>query len=355
MHDHSRYLDYAATTPLDPRVLEAMLPFLREHSGNAHSIHGAGRFAREAVERAREQVAQILGADDPMQVVFTSGATESNNWVLSAHPTLAISPFEHSSVRDPALARGATVLKNLGTAIEPSEEPVVLVSVMALNNETGTRFDPAAARGRAKAVHSDLTQLLGKAPVDLEGIDFASVSAHKVYGPKGVGALWFRESPPEPLLRGGDQEHGARSGTLNVPGIVGFGAACALAMEEWERDREQAVACRAAFLEALRPTDDEVLLGGTQTVPHILSIGFAGLQGETLVIEMDQAGFAISSGAACSSRSTEPSHVLEALQVEERIPRGAVRVGFGRYSSEDVSFEAGKTLRWIAENLRTMH
>ncbi|WP_158409299.1 cysteine desulfurase family protein [Fimbriimonas ginsengisoli] len=350
-----RYFDNAATTPVDPRVLDEMLPYLRDDFGNANSIHGFGQRAMAAVDLARERVSNLIGAEDPGQIVFTSGATEANNWVISAFSNGAISPFEHSAVREPALRKGMKLLANDDFVLFPPTETLELISVMCVNNEIGTTWNAADFRSYATHIHSDMTQQLGKTPILLDGIDYASFSSHKAYGPKGVGALYFETAPPYPFQIGGEQEHGYRAGTLNVPGIVGFGAACAIAADEQEQNFHHAARLRSVLLEELGNGGRWQINGeGAPGVPHILSISFDGIEGETLVVEADQAGFAISAGAACSSRSTEPSHVLTALGFEESRLRGTVRISFGKFNSVDSVTELAKTLRHSVEKLRRM-
>lgn len=358
-----RYFDHAATTPLDPRVLKAMLPFLREQFGNANSLHSWGSAAQAAVEKAREQVAALLGCEDPQELVFTSGATEANNWLLSRPETrlrdgtaLAarwISPFEHSSIWELRGEAGEVrVLDHVGWRLSKPSDGAALVSVMAVNNETGTCFVPGELAGSWN-LHSDITQALGKHPIDLERLDYASMSAHKLYGPKGVGALYAKDANfPEPLLRGGEQEFDLRAGTLNLPGIVGFGEACALALAEWEERLEHVTQVRHALLGELETVPDWQANGGPDVSPYILSLSFADIQGETLVLEADAAGFGISAGAACSSRSNEPSHVLAALGLEERMLRGTVRVSFGPSNTLESAAELGKLLSKQVQSLR---
>lgn len=353
--DAARYFDNAATTPLDPRVREVMLPYLGEEFGNAHSLHAWGMRAGEAVERAREQVALLIGAEDPSQITFTSGATEANNWVLEApHDHLWISPFEHSSMREPALRRKASTLANQGAELSRPGDSPALVSIMAVNNEIGTTWRAPDYGGPGDLIHSDLTQAVGKFPVDLHGLDFAGFSAHKFYGPKGVGALYSRDQPPEPLILGGEQERGYRGGTLNVAAIVGMGRAAEIAREAQAEDFERAQALRAALLDGLKGLADFRVHGGDRTSPYIVSVGFAGVQGETLVLDMDRRGFAISAGAACSSRSVEPSHVLTALGLEETWRRGTVRISFGRFNRLEETAELARILRTSVESLRTL-
>jgi cysteine desulfurase len=349
-----RYFDNAATTPLDPRVLAEMMPFLSIDFGNASSIHGFGMRARAAVDLARERVAQLVGAEDPAQVVFTSGATESNNWMLAAGWGQAfISPFEHSAVREPALARGYRLLENEGLQCQhPARAD--LISVMSVNNEIGARWNPLHFREATRKLHSDITQQVGKLPTFVEGLDYASFSAHKFYGPKGVGALYIADEPPPPLLLGGEQEESRRAGTLNVPGIVGMGAAAAIAIDELKQDMEKAAKLRAIVVEELTSTSEVRVNGGNDASPYILSISFRGVEGETLLVEADQAGYALSAGAACSSRSTEPSHVLTALGMTEEWLRGTIRISFGRFNTEVAAQGLAHLLKEAVDRMRSM-
>lgn len=352
--NRERYFDHAATTPVDERVLAEMLPFFDEAFGNANSIHSFGRRAADAVEIARQRVSELIGADDPSQVVFTSGATEANNWVVSAFENGAISPFEHDAAWEPAKYKGFDFLPNDGTSLLLPSQGYDLISVMGVNNEIGSIWRTADFRPYAQRLHSDLTQQAGKLSIDLADLDYASFSAHKLYGPKGVGALYISDEPPSPLMRGGEQEHGFRPGTLNVPGIVGFGAAAAIAGDEMEENFAHAQSLRAIVLEELNRTSDWRINGGENVSPYILSVSFQGIEGETLVVEADAAGYAISAGAACSSRSTEPSHVLTALGVEEDWRRGTVRISFGKANTLESANDLAKTLLRIVEKLRTM-
>ena len=351
-----RYFDYAATTPLDRRALDEMLPYLTGEYGNANSLHEMGRKASSAVQLARARVAELVGAEDPSQIFFTSGATEANNWVLKAFETAAISPFEHSSLFEPAKRRGSALLENTGLELEPCPHAVDLVSLMTVSNEIGTVFDPRSVKGIGKWLHSDITQAAGKLQPELVGgLDFASLSAHKFYGPKGVGALYSASGVMEPLLEGGEQENGARGGTLNVPGIVGMGAAAAIAQEEWEANFAKAENSRQIVLNTIEGCPDMVVNGGRRVSPYILSLSFWGIEGETLVIEMDRLGYGISSGAACSSRSLEPSHVLSALELDPGWLRGTVRISFGKDTSGTFCENLGKSLLESVQKLRTMH
>jgi len=349
-----RYFDNAATTPLDPRVLQEMMPFLEDGFGNAHSIHAHGQRAIAAVEQARERVAMLLGAEDPAQVTFTSGATEANNWVLANFSEGAVGPFEHSAILEPARRSGLQILANCGVQICPPDSPLPFLSVMSANNELGTLWHPQQFRASAEVLHSDMTQSVGKLPTDLEGIDYASLSAHKFYGPKGIGALYTAEQPLPPLLVGGDQENGLRAGTLNVSAIVGLGAAAAVALDTMEEDARHALEMRAAVVEGLEGVADWRVNGGEEVSPYVLSISFLGIEGESLVVELDRAGYAISSGAACSSRSAEPSHVLTSLGLDPEWLRGTVRVSFGRFNTLHASEELARVLLTSVEKLRTM-
>jgi len=348
-----RYFDNAATTPIDPRVLREMIPYMEEEFGNASSIHGFGQRAKQAVEEARERVAGLLQAEDPTQLIFTGGATEANNWVIASFTGGYVSPFEHSAVREPALARGYQLLQNEAEQILPPSGHAELISVMRVNNEVGTVYDPKAFRAHADALHSDLTQAAGKLPIDVSELDYASLSAHKFYGPKGIGALFLRDALP-PFLAGGEQEMGARAGTLNVPGIVGMGVAAAIASDEVERDLAHASDLRQLMLDELRSVTDLRVNGGENVSPYVLSLSFYGIEGETLVIEADGAGYAISAGAACSSRSTEPSHVLTALGMDEPWLRGTVRISFGKFNTRDSASALAKILMQSTEKLRTL-
>lgn len=381
-----RYFDNAATTPLDPRVFEVMRPWLTEDFGNANSIHSLGLKARAAVEKARAQVAEAIGAEDPSEIVFTSGATEANNWLFSAYPEAWVSPVEHSSIWEQVGPRG---LRILPTAHDEQTTYDSLASLMRVNNETGSIYPVPAG----ELVHSDVTQAVGKLcfRVDTDGalvnrerwparrdwsgfeqarkVDFATFSAHKFHGPKGVGALYARGAAfPEPLLIGGEHESGHRAGTLNVPVIVGAGEAVRLAIEDEENAGTRAYEMRKVVLSELQGVFDWHENGmdlppgaqpglfppGMSVSPFILSLSFLGIEGETLVIEMDRQGYAISSGAACSSRSTEPSHVLTAMGYPTEWIRGTIRISFGRFNTVDTTYEFAKALAKTVANLRQM-
>lgn len=375
-----RYFDNAATTPIDPRVVAAMVPYFGERWGNANSIHAAGLEAREAVEQARAQVAELIGAQSPDEIVFTSGATESNNWLLRSFCDSAISPFEHSSLYESARALGRNILDCDGlnalfdlsgerlaisgdqsstNAVERDRagpiKPSSLLSLMKVNNEIGTVFQPERLSHEGYCVHSDVTQAVGKMPVAAGQFDFVSFSSHKFYGPKGVGVLYARDGLfPSPLLIGGEQEQGFRAGTLNVAGIVGMGAAAEIAANQMSPDSVLAWDLRSIVSEGLNKKLDFRENGGPEVSPYILSVSFYGIEGEGLVIEMDRRGFAISSGAACSARSTEPSHVLTALGLEPAWLRGTVRISFGRFNTKEAAHDLVKALNAAVDSLKRL-
>jgi len=351
------YFDHNATTPLDERVLERMLPFLRQEFGNASSRHDLGTRARRAVECAREQVASIVNAQ-PAQVVFMSGGTEANNLFIRGGAgylkpgQIAISAIEHPCVVMPAkdlaragwkvrkLAADAQGRVDLADAQAALREPTGLVSVMLANNETGV-IQPVAqiaalARERKAWVHTDDVQALGKIKVDFAalGVHAMTLSAHKIYGPKGIGALVVdKRLELKPIIHGGGHEGGMRSGTQNVPAIVGFGAACELASTRMEALARSTRALRDRMESGAAALGARIFGAGAERLPNTTYFAFAGIDGETLVIELDRAGFAVASGAACSSTSTEPSATLLAMGVAPEIARGAVRVSFGAHNT----------------------
>ncbi len=347
------YLDHNATTPLDERVLAAMLPFLREQYGNASSRHEFGTLARQAVERAREQVAALVGAKNA-QLVFTSGGTESNNAFIKGaagmlRPAqIVISAIEHPCVARPAaeLVRAGWKLRKLATdsdgrvsvadAARAFSEKTGIASVMLVNNETGVIQDVAAIAERARAadawMHTDAVQALGKIDVDFAALNVhaMTLSAHKIYGPKGVGALVLdKKIELKPLLSGGGHEQGLRSGTENVAGIVGFGAACEIAAARRRELAPRLAALRDQFERGLVNLGATIYGAAAARIANTSYFSLAGIDGETLVVELDKCGFAVASGAACSSASTEPSATLLAMGVAPEVARGAVRVSVG--------------------------
>ena len=348
------YLDHNATTPLDEAVLSAMQPYFRQHFGNPSSRHELGRAARKAVDEARERVAAAVGAH-PSQVVFTSGGTEANNLAIKGiaaglpSSQVAVSGIEHPSVAKPAqeLQSRGWKLRRLVTAgdgrldmadLEQAvREPNGLVSVMLANNETGVVQDLAAvvecARAEGAWVHTDAVQALGKMSVDFAalGVHAMSLSGHKIYGPKGVGALVVdKRLEVAPLITGGGHEKGLRAGTENVPAIVGFGLACELAVKRLQEDSARLAGLRQRLEDGLNAAGAVLFGKGAPRLPNTSFFAFPGIEGETLLMALDRAGFEVASGSACSSGSAEPSPVLLAMGVEPALAKGAVRVSLGR-------------------------
>lgn len=376
------YLDHHSTTPVDPRVLEAMLPFLRDDFGNAASrTHAFGWRAEAAVEMAREELARALGAASPAEVVFTSGATESNNLAIlgladalaSRGDHLVVSAIEHPSVLDPCAfleRRGKRVtrlpvdehgLVDPAVVAEAITDETVLVSVMLANNEIGV-VEPLAEIGRicaerGVALHTDATQALGKLPVDVGGLGVAllSASAHKLHGPKGVGILWVRRRPRvrlTPLLHGGGHERGLRSGTLPVPLVVGFGEAVRLAEAEREAEAKRIAELRDRLWQRIQAEVPGTLLNGhpTRRLPNNLHLSFEGVDADQLVSELREV--AVSTGSACSSAIPEPSHVLRALGLPEARVRSGVRIGVGRFNTADEIDAAAEAIIGHVSRLR---
>jgi cysteine desulfurase len=359
----SIYLDHNATAPLDPRVLDAMQPWLLGAHGNPASIHKPGRAAHTALEEARVQVAALVGAK-PAEVIFTGGGTEADNLGLKGvcygRPSgrLLIGAIEHSAVLGPAQA-----LADLGWSVERipvdgegcydlatlagllAKKDVRLVSAMLANNETGVLQDVAAMAAQAHAagalLHCDAVQAVGKIPVDFRalGADLMTLSAHKLNGPRGVGALIMdRRVDLKPLVHGGGQEQGLRGGTENLAGIIGFGKAAELAKAELTQRAKHARELRDALEAEVRKLPGvRIFSGGAERLPNTLQFGIEGLDGEWLVMELDKRDIAVSSGSACHSGKGEPSHVLLAMGLDSALAKGALRVSFGLGNSlEDV-------------------
>lgn len=351
------YFDHNATTPLDERVLAAMMPFLTDRYGNASSRHELGTQARKAVNAAREQLAGLVNVE-PSQIVFVSGGTEANNLFIKGaagylKPTqVAVSAIEHPCVAKPAqeLARAGWKVRKLAVDREGRidlvdvaaalKEPTGIVSLMVANNETGVIQDVAAVAERAKAarawVHTDAVQALGKIEVDFRALNVhaMSLSAHKIYGPKGVGALIVdKRIELRPIIAGGGHEQGMRSGTENVPGIVGFGAAAELAQARRAELAERLGGLRRELESGLHGLGAVIFGERAPRIPNTTYFAFPRIDGETLVVELDKSGYAVAAGAACSSASTEPSATLIAMGVEPELARGAVRLSMGAAST----------------------
>ncbi len=378
------YMDNNATTRTDPRVVEAMLPFFTEHYGNAASRnHTFGWVAEDAVNQARAQVAELIGAD-AKEIVFTSGATEADNLALKGVAGMyrgkgnhiITAATEHHAVLDPCKrleqqgfevtvlpvdSYGRVAVEQIAAAVT---DRTILVSVMAANNEIGT-LQPVAAIGklckeRGVLFHTDAVQAAGKMRIDVEnmGIDLLSMSAHKMSGPKGIGALYVRRQAPrvrlEPVFDGGGHERGMRSGTLPVPHIVGFGVACRLCGQEMAAEAERLVRLRERLREGLMNRVSETYLNGhpTERLPGNLNLSFAYVEGEALMMSMRNV--AVSSGSACTSASVEPSYVLKALGVSDDLARASIRFGLGRFNTEaEVAFVIEEVAREV-ERLRKL-
>ncbi|MBM3889459.1 MAG: aminotransferase class V-fold PLP-dependent enzyme [Verrucomicrobia bacterium] len=376
------YLDYHSTTPVDPRVLAAMLPFFSEHFGNAASrTHALGWRAAEAVAAARAQVAAIVGARSAEEIVFTSGATESVNLAIKGvawanrdkGDHIVTVATEHRAVLDtcrrleqegfrvtylPVDPHGMIALDGLRAAIT---NRTLLVSVMAANNEVGTVAPLAEiariARERGAIVHTDATQAVGKVPMDVEAmdVDLLSFSAHKMCGPKGVGALYVRRGVSlASLMDGGGHEFGLRSGTLNVPGIVGFGAACDLCRQEMAAEDDRVRRLRDRLHQALVAGLDNVTLNGhpTERLPGNLNLSFAGAQAEAVMALLEDV--AVSSASACTTASVEPSHVLQAMGVKRSLAHCSIRFGLGRFTTEEEIDYAARRVIEVVRQVRAM-
>ncbi len=380
------YMDNNATTPMDPRVLEAMMPYFTEIFGNAASRnHSFGWAAEDAVTKARGQVATLIGAD-AKEIIWTSGSTESNNLAIKGvadmykdkgrHIITAVT--EHKAVIDPCKrlqkegfdvtflhppADGVLTAKQVAEAMRPD---TILVTLMWANNEIGTLHDIAAigklCKERGIIFHTDATQAVGKIPVDVEaaGIDLLSASAHKIYGPKGVGCLYVRRRKPRvrltPILDGGGHERGMRSGTLNVTGIVGMGAACALCQAEMPAESARLGGLRDRLEErVVEGLDGEgVAINGNREkrIPQTTNISFAWVEGESLMMAIKEV--AVSSGSACTSASLEPSYVLKGLGVGDELAHSSIRFGLGRFTTEEeVDYVAEKVIVGV-KKLREM-
>ncbi|MFQ6047858.1 MAG: cysteine desulfurase NifS [Phycisphaerae bacterium] len=371
------YLDNNATTALAPEVFDAMQPYLTELYGNPSSIHSFGQRAAQAIEQARQQVAELIGAR-PRQVVFTSGGTESDNLairgVLSARPdkrTIVTTAVEHPAVfqlcqqlqRDGYRVRWVGVdglgRLDLDQFAEAIDDQTALVSVMWANNETGVIFPieqvAAITSSRGVPLHVDAIQAVGKIPIDLANVpvDLLSISAHKLHGPKGVGALYLRRPTLiKPLLVGGHQELGQRPGTPNVAGIVGFGRACQLAAASLHlqqrvgllRDRLEGQICQQISIASVNGDR-------ANRLPNTTNISFEAIEAEAILLSLSERGVCASSGSACTSGSLEPSHVLEAMRLGPRRVHGAVRFSLSRYTTQDEIDETVRLLRPIVERL----
>lgn len=375
------YLDHNATTPIDPEVLEAMMPYLTHIYGNAASkTHGFGWRAAEAVQKAREQIAELIECK-PDEIIFTSGATESDNLAIKGVALANRKRGNHiitSQVEHKAILDSCKALQNQGFdvtylpvdaygVVDPEDvkaaitDQTILISLIYANNEVGT-IQPLfeigeIARSTGAVFHSDAVQAVGKIEtrVDALGVDLLSISGHKLYGPKGIGALYVRQRRPrvrlEPLLHGGGHERKLRSGTLNVPGIVGLGAACVVAGRSMQKESERLRTLRDQLYQGIISQLDYVYLNGhpTMRLPGTLNLSFEFVEGESLLMSLSD--IAVSSGSACTSGALESSYVLVAMGVDESLANSSIRFGLGRYTTQD---EIDYTIDEVTKQVRRL-
>jgi len=373
------YMDNHSTTPVDPRVLDEMVPYFIEKFGNAASRnHAFGWEAEAAVDEARERVARLIGASSPKEIIFTSGATESDNLAIKGVAEfyrekgnhIITCATEHSAVLDSckALERRGYRVTYLSVDqygfVDPEKlreaitDKTILISIMTANNEIGTihpiKEIGKIAKERGITFHCDATQGVGKIPTDVGemGIDLLSMTAHKIYGPKGIGVLYVRARNPKvqlsPIFDGGGHERGMRSGTLNVPGIVGLGKACQIAKQEMAEEAAHHIRLREKLKDGIFTRLDEVYLNGhpTQRLPGNLNVSFAHVDGESLLMGLKE--IAVSPSSTCTTASLEPSHVLRALGVKEDLAHSSIRFGLGRFNTEE---EVDYTIKRIVEEV----
>jgi len=376
------YLDYAATTPCDPEVIKAMEPYFFEKFGNASSIYSYGQEAKKAIEDSREALAEFLGAD-PSEIIFTSGGTESNNFAIEgiAYASekkgnhIIASGIEHHAISGPCkfLEKRGFKVSYIGVdkfgLVSPEdikkaiEDETILISVMHANNEIGT-IQPIAEIGKIakeKGIyfHTDAVQTVGHIPVNVGNlnVDFLSLSAHKFYGPKGVGALYVRKGTRiERFLHGGDQERGRRASTYNTPGIVGLGKAIELCRDKMEEESKFQISLRDKLIKNIPNEISEAYLNGhpNKRLPNNVNFSIKYIEGESILLNLDMMGIACSTGSACTSSSLEPSHVLLAIGLPHEIAHGSLRITLGRWTKEDEVKYLLECLPKIVKKLRAM-
>ncbi|MCD6521805.1 cysteine desulfurase NifS [Candidatus Calescamantes bacterium] len=376
------YMDHNATCPMDERVIEAMIPYFEEKFGNASSLHSFGREARDAVEKAREEVARLLNAE-PQEIIFTSGGTESNNLAIKGYcwrnrergNHIITTKIEHHAVLNPVKQLekegfrvtylpvdkyGRVDLEDLKKAIT---RETILVSIMMANNEVGTiepiRELAKISQERGIAFHTDAVQAVGKIKVDVKklGVDFLSLSGHKIYGPKGIGVLYIKKGRKiEPLITGGHHEKNLRAGTENVPAIVGLGEAAKIARKEWKEESERIKNLRDKLEKGILERIPYVRINGhpQYRLPNTLNVSFEYVEGESIILNLDLEGIAVSSGSACTSGTLEPSHVLMAMGVPAVTAQGSVRFSLGKDNREEDIDYLLEVLPPIIERLRKM-
>lgn len=373
------YMDYQATTPCDSRVLDAMLPYFSEKFGNPHSVtHVMGREALEGVQNARSQVAKLINTDTD-NIIFTSGATEANNLVIQGvcrfydqkKRKIIVSEIEHKCVLESAKAMGrdgfeiilAPVLDNgivdLNFLEKHINEDTLLVSVMTVNNEIGTiqpiKEISKLCRTKSALFHTDAAQAIGKINVDANDVDFMSISGHKIYGPKGIGALYVAKGlRVKPILFGGGQERGMRSGTLATPLCVGLGKACEIASVEMAEEKLRLTKFKNYFIDNIMKRLPKVYLNGDEDlrIPGCLNFSFEGVEGEGIMLGMPEV--CVSSGSACTSATLDPSYVLKALNTRDELAHSSLRIGFGRFTNfEEIQYVVDKLVS-VVTRLREM-
>ena len=376
------YMDNAATTPVDPRVVDAMKPYWCERYGNPSSIHAYGQEAKEAIENSRGVVSELIGAKSS-EIVFTSGGTEADNTAIKSVGFALRNKGNHiitTAIEHHAVLHACQFMESQGFEVtclpvdktgivDPSviqksiKKNTILISVMHANNEIGT-VQPIAeigalARDRSILFHTDTVQTYGHLKIDVNemGIDLLSLSAHKFYGPKGVGALYIREGTPFiPFMDGGSQEQGRRSSTQNVPGIVGLGKASEIARAEMQKEYDDVLSLRNRLLENITKRIKHVHLNGhrERRLPNNINISIEHVEGEALLMNLDLEGIAASSGSACSSGSTEASHVLNALGLSAGLARGSLRLSLGKYNTPEEVDRVAEVLERVVKHLRSL-
>jgi len=375
-------MDHSATSPVDPEVFEAMKPYFIDSFGNASTLYSLGREGKMAMEAARAEVASIIGAE-PKEIIFTSGGTESDNLAIKGTAYkfknkgnhIITSNIEHPAVDEtckylekngfkvtylPVGTDGIVKIKDLEDAIT---DDTILITIMHANNEIGTiqPIEKIGAIAREKGIyfHTDAVQTVGKIPVNVEklNVDLLSLSSHKLYGPKGVGALYIKRGVRiEPLLHGGGHERGIRPGTENVPGIVGLGKACTIAKENLERDAQKLTTLRNRLIDGVLESNEDSYLNGDRIkrLPNNANFRFTGIEGESLILHLDSKGIAASTGSACSSTKLEASHVLTAIGLEQQDAHGSLRISLGRENTEEDIDYAITAITEVVEQLRKM-
>jgi len=375
-------MDHSATSPVDPEVFEAMKPYFVDSFGNASTLYSLGREGKQAMEAARIEVASLINAE-PKEIIFTSGGTESDNIAIKGTAYKLKNKGNHiitTNIEHPAVDETCKYLEKKGfdvtylpvgtdgiIKIEDLEaaitEKTILITVMHANNEIGT-IQPIEEIGKIASerkiyFHTDAVQTVGKIPVDVKkmNVDMLSLSSHKLYGPKGIGAIYIKQGVRiEPLLHGGGHERGIRPGTENIPGIVGLGKACSIANVNLEADAQKLTTLRNRLIDGVLESNEKSYLNGDRTkrLPNNANFRFTGIEGESLILHLDSKGIAASTGSACSSTKLEPSHVLTSIGLEEVEAHGSLRISLGRENTEEDIKYAIKSIKEVVDKLRKM-